>query len=649
MAASAGAVRAGKAFVELFADKSKFVKTLRSAEKDFKAFGTKLMSIGKGIFLAGSGLAAAMVPAVAVFAAAGSAVDDMSQRTGIAADQLLSLKYAAEQSGSSLEDVEKGVRKMQDSLAQAAAGNATAAASFGKLGLNVRQLLRMKPDQQFRVIADRLSMIQNPALRTGAAMDVFGKSAADLMPLIAGGGAAMAALEQESRDLGLTMSKDDVSAAAKLGDMWDTLTSIGKGLYMQIGAALAPVLIEIADTLIQAGKGALKFVKENKQLIITIVKITAGVVAAGAAIFVAGAAIVALGAVAGSIITLVTSTVAAMTAAWAVLTATVGFLMTPLGAVFAAVVAGGAAFLYFSGAGSKAFGMITDAAKGLAADFSKAWGGIVDAVMAGDLEAAANIVWLGVQLQFQKVVTALKEAWLGLSMGMMTAWDIATNAIAQQMIDVSAKIQSAWTEAFGVIMLQVEQLKEAFKLLSSLVSINFGVTDMNAALGLVQDFVKESQGRAGNTALAIKGKQSSIESDRKQQQGDLSAAFNHKLTSRALGTANSITDSEKALAKAQKEFADAIDGAAVKRAEMESSAKTGKVPLGGGDFDFGTPGQRKQAVAGTFSGAAASRMGGSGTIFDPNTNILRQLLTNNREQLRAQQKMAGKRGAVFVD
>ena len=57
MPGSTGSIRAGRAFVELFADDSKLVRGLRRAQKKLKAFGQSIRNMGLKI----AGLGAAMV------------------------------------------------------------------------------------------------------------------------------------------------------------------------------------------------------------------------------------------------------------------------------------------------------------------------------------------------------------------------------------------------------------------------------------------------------------------------------------------------------------------------------------------------------------------------------------------------------------
>src|SRR5579885_1790805 len=218
MAASAKNIRAGGAFVELFADDSKLVRGLRAAQKKLQAFGAVVQSLGKGLFGIGAGLGTPMATAAKLFADAGSDLVDMSQRTGASVEALSELGYAAEQSGSDLATLEGGLRKMQKAVVAAANGSDSAVATLSQLGLTAQQLQRLSPDQQFELIADRLAQIQNPAERAALAMELFGKTGTSLLPLMTNGAEGIIALRQQARELGLVMSTEDAQAAEAFGD-----------------------------------------------------------------------------------------------------------------------------------------------------------------------------------------------------------------------------------------------------------------------------------------------------------------------------------------------------------------------------------------------------------------------------------------------
>ena len=114
MASSQG-IRAGQAFVELFADDSKLVRGLKAAEKRLKAFGAGVQSIGTKLFGLGAATVAPLLGAANVFNEFGSQLDDMSQRTGISAESASALGYAAKLSGTDLETLEGASVRCSDS------------------------------------------------------------------------------------------------------------------------------------------------------------------------------------------------------------------------------------------------------------------------------------------------------------------------------------------------------------------------------------------------------------------------------------------------------------------------------------------------------------------------------------------------------
>ena len=128
-----------------------------------------------------------------------------------------------EQSGADMETLEAGLRRMQKVVVEAADGSEAARDTLQKLGIAVGDLKALTPDEQFKLIADKLSKIENPALRAALAMDIFGKSGTKLLPLMNDGAAGIEALQEKARRLGLTISTEDAQAAEEFGDTLDVL------------------------------------------------------------------------------------------------------------------------------------------------------------------------------------------------------------------------------------------------------------------------------------------------------------------------------------------------------------------------------------------------------------------------------------------
>jgi hypothetical protein len=163
-----------------------------------------------------------------VFADFGSAVHDMSGRTGLAADNLSELKYAAEQTGASLGDVEKAIKFMQ------------------KQGIDAGQ---------FDAIAEAVSNIADDTERAQVAMKLFGRTGTMILPMLRD----LPALRERARALGATLTPDQAAKADELGDSFGDLKTALLGVTLKLGAALAPVLTVVTQMLTIAAVGLGRF------------------------------------------------------------------------------------------------------------------------------------------------------------------------------------------------------------------------------------------------------------------------------------------------------------------------------------------------------------------------------------------------------
>ncbi len=94
-----------------------------------------------------------------------------------------------------------------------------------------------------------------------------------------------------------------------------------------------------------------------------------------------------------------------------VLVTMIGALFTPIGLVVAAVAALGAYFVYSSGIAGEAIEYLKGVFETLKADTIKAFGAIANALAAGDITAAANVLWTYLKLQWIKGTTYLNGVW----------------------------------------------------------------------------------------------------------------------------------------------------------------------------------------------------------------------------------------------
>lgn len=409
MSAGASNIRAGRAYVELGVDSKALARGLDAASAKLSAFGAAVRQIGVGMIGAGAAILAPLGAAAKLFADMGSELVDMSQRTGVTVEALSALGFAADQSGTDLATVESGIRKMQKTLTAAALGSQGAVEALQLLNLTVADLEDLSPDQQFKLIADRLSRIEDPTVRAALAMQYFGKSGTALLPLLANGAAGIEALEAQAKKLGLVMSTEDAEAAESFGDQLDALGKVLKKLVATIGSALVPILSDAVKWITDIAVGVAKWIKEHKDLVVGIFKGAVALVAFGGAMVALGTVVTII----GKAFAVLSAIVTGVSAVVGILGTVLAAMVSPIGLVITALVALGAYLLYVTGAGAKALSWLAGKFNSLKQDAMAAWQGIGDALAAGDIALAAKILWLTLRLEWDRGVSVLQKIWLG--------------------------------------------------------------------------------------------------------------------------------------------------------------------------------------------------------------------------------------------
>ena len=452
----AGAIRAGRAFVELFADDSKLVRGLKRAEAKLKAFGEGIRSLGLKLAGLGSAIVAPLIASTKVFAKMGDDLAKMSARTGFSVESLSELGFAAELSGASMEVLENGIRKMQRTIVDAASGMQSAQDALALLGLTVADLDKLSPEEQFKLIADRLAAIEDPTIRATAAMELFGRSGTQLLPMLEGGAAGIEQLQEQARKLGLTISTEDAKAAERFSDTLEIMWKVLKQNVFVIGSALVPVLTQAAQWLTKTSTVAADWIKKNKELIVTIFKVAVAVVAAGAGLVVLGYAITGVAKAMGVLAVVITGVGTALKLLGAVL----AFLVSPIGLVITAVVALGVVILNVTGAGAKALAWLGEKFNVLKEDAITAYQGIADALAAGDIALAAKILWLTLKMEWTRGINFLEKAWLNFRNffiqigvdawhGLLAAVEVVWHSLETGWIETTAFLSKTWTQFTG--------------------------------------------------------------------------------------------------------------------------------------------------------------------------------------------------------
>ena len=197
---------------------------------------------GFGAVIAGSAIVGGLGAMIKKSVDLGDALGKLSTRTGVAQDALIGMRNAAALSDVSNESLAKSLAKLNVNLVEAVEGNATLQSAFKRLGVDIKgadgQVI--STEQAMKRLADRFADMPDGVQKTAAAVAVFGRSGADLIPLLNGGAEAM--------DKFTYKVSNDFSARSELFN--DTITILGfktQGFGLELTDALLPALQSILE------------------------------------------------------------------------------------------------------------------------------------------------------------------------------------------------------------------------------------------------------------------------------------------------------------------------------------------------------------------------------------------------------------------
>lgn len=236
----------GTLVVRMAADSAQMRSELDRVKGELKKTDSGVSALS-GAFKNLGGIVATFSMAAVVTQAmqAAGALNDTAVKTGMSVDALQRLQFAATLSGGSLEGVSGAVARMQKALVGAEEGGKEAVAALDRLGLSAQQILALAPDQQFEAIAQKIAAIEDPAERTTAAMALFGRSGAELIPTLVALGANGEEVAAQLSAIGGPVSAQAIANVDTLGDQLDVLTTGAKNTAIELTALASTILVPL--------------------------------------------------------------------------------------------------------------------------------------------------------------------------------------------------------------------------------------------------------------------------------------------------------------------------------------------------------------------------------------------------------------------
>ena len=203
----------------------------------------------------------------------------MSKQYNMSTDSLQEYSYMAELVDTDLGTITGSMTKLTKAMG-------SDSQAFKDLGINIRNAdgTMKSADEVFLEALDALGQMEAGVERDNAAMELFGKSAQELNPLIEVGSEGIAAYAQEAHDMGAVLDEEALTSLGEMDDSFQRVEQAGIALKNTIGTALAPVITQIATAISNLSAWFQNLDPDMQKTIITIAGVVAAIIPAIAAV-----------------------------------------------------------------------------------------------------------------------------------------------------------------------------------------------------------------------------------------------------------------------------------------------------------------------------------------------------------------------------
>lgn len=643
-------IEAGRAYV-LIQLRDKVTAGLQHVERSFASFGRNFATLGTAMAAAGGAALAWPLKVSSDMENLGVQFEVLLGSADASKEMLLQLSDFAKRTPFSMQDAAENAQLLLNygmsagqilptlqALGDVSAGNRE---KFHRLALAFGQTQakgRLMGQEVLQMTEAGFNPLQQISQMTG-------KSVRQLTDEMENGGISAqmvaAAFQAAAGPGGRFNGMMDKMSGTMTGLLSTLIDAVSMGLK-PIGDAAASVLKPLAKFAIGAASAFQAFAERNQRLLRIVAMVLLGLVAVGGVIAGIGFAAIALSTIFGALAT-ITSAIAGA----------IGFLFSPLGAVLVTLTAAAVAAWYFKDAIAamaapvvSALQPVVSAIQEIWSVFSTAFGGIVEALMRGDLQSAAGIAWAG----FVAVAwTAIEQLGAAINMGldflqtwipgvsavrdfMQQAFGGIGNAILAGRWDLAgqiamAKLQLVWMSGIDILKdaweIFVAGNKMAFRTLADFITdvwngavngISKGITWIMEKLGMA------AEGAVQELERMQKAEDKARQKERNGRDNPIETMANRMMQREQKRNAQSakIRDLEAQAAKAREDSGATVGTvAATARADLDKAIKASQdfakkeEPTAakdlGNQVSMGNQAAGKIASLGTFSGAAAGQ------------------------------------------
>lgn len=242
------ATQIGSLIIDMAADVASLRRDLDQAKAAVGNASTSMVSAVKtvGAAFAGLGVGAGLLRMIDSTVDLADALDELSQKSGFAVEELSRLRAVPDLANLSIEDLTKGLKDFNKSLVEAGDTTSKTAQIFQALGVD----LSGGPQESLLATAEAFSKLEDASLRSVAASELFGKAGQSFIPALLGGRKAFEDAAREADRFGTVISAQLGKQAGEFNDNLARLKNSASALGIAIANPLLPLLNRMAEALL---------------------------------------------------------------------------------------------------------------------------------------------------------------------------------------------------------------------------------------------------------------------------------------------------------------------------------------------------------------------------------------------------------------
>ncbi len=244
-------------------DNKEFQKGIKDSEKSGKTFGQKiaagakvagkaLLAMGSAVMVAGAALAKLTLGSIKTT----DEIGKESQKLNMSTDAYQKWALAMKMSGTDIWVLTMGMKTFTAVLVGAASGQAESIFLMNRLGMSFSDFEGLSVEDTFKKVIESFQSMEEGAEKTQLAVDLFGRSGQELLPMLNDEVGSIDELFTQFEDLGLIIDNETVKAGETLDDQITLLTAKVKMLGTEIGIGLMPWVTKLIEAFMGLATGA---------------------------------------------------------------------------------------------------------------------------------------------------------------------------------------------------------------------------------------------------------------------------------------------------------------------------------------------------------------------------------------------------------